>query len=87
MAGYLLEAVGHKELSDAKNNPKMKKKIEKKIVRCEELLKLYQEIPTGFFVASIISMAIKNAQAVLLSGNYDIETAKKCLKDLQEIKG
>jgi len=64
-----------------------KEELEKEIVRCEELLKLYQKIPTGFFGASMISMAIKNAQAVLLSGNYDTDTAKKCLKDLQEIEG
>ncbi len=65
----------------------MKIEIEREIVRCEELLKLYQEIPTGFFGASMISMAIKNAQSVLISGNYDTDTAKKCLKDLQEIEG
>lgn len=65
----------------------MKEQIEKEIVRCEELLKLYEEIPTGVFGASMIKMSINNARQVLLPGNYTTDAAKSCLKELQEIEG
>lgn len=65
----------------------MKEKLKKEIIRCKELLKLYEEIPTGFFGASVIKMAIKNAEFLLLDGNFDTATAKKCLDDLKEMQG
>jgi hypothetical protein len=65
----------------------IKEKIQKQIKRCEELLKMYEEIPTGFFGATMIRMAIKNAESCLMEGNYVESIAKKCLKDSEEIEG
>jgi hypothetical protein len=41
----------------------------KEIERNRELLKLYQEIPTGVFGATMIDLDIKNAVEALASGD------------------
>lgn len=65
----------------------MKEEIKKEIERCKELLVFYEEIPTGFFGASMIRMAIKNAESILQEGNWIENKAKEILKELKEIEG
>jgi len=65
----------------------MKEKIQKEIERCKELLVMYEEIPEGFLGASMIRMAIKNAESILQEGNWIESKAKEILKSLKEIEG
>lgn len=63
----------------------MKKQIKKEIERCKELLKLYEEIPTGGFAAIMINRAIRKGKLALESG-ADV-SMKAALKELKEIEG
>ena len=65
----------------------MKEELQKEIKRCEELLKMYEEIPEGFFGATLIRGAIKNAKSLLEEGNWVEGIAKKTLQELKEIEG
>lgn len=47
----------------------MAEALAKEIERNRELLKLYQEIPTGVFGAMMIDLDIKNAVEALASGD------------------
>lgn len=62
-----------------------KDKLTKEIKRCEELLKLYEEIPTGFFGASVIRQALKVAHEAL--DDNDDQGIRLSLEELQEIEG
>lgn len=61
------------------------KKLQKEVKRCEELLKLYEEIPTGFFGATVIKQALARAYQSLEDNNA--EGIKQSLKELSEIEG
>ena len=63
----------------------MKEELEKEIKRCEELLVMYEEIPTGFFGASMIKMSLSTAKLALENG--DEKRIKASIKDLKEIEG
>lgn len=65
----------------------MKEEIQKEIDRLKELLTFYEEIPTGFFGASIIKNSIKSAELLLMNGNWVESEGKRMLKDLKEITG
>ncbi len=60
----------------------MKKELKKEIERCEELLKLYEEIPEGFFGATMIKMSLQKARNASSE-----EQIKDALKDLESITG
>jgi hypothetical protein len=56
--------------------------LEQEIQRNRELLKLYEEIPTGKFGAMMIDLDIKNAVAALASGDVvKIIEAYEAMKD------
>ena len=56
--------------------------LQKEITRCEELLKMYEEIPTGFFGASIIRQKLSQAKEAKTD-----DEIKMALKDLEELEG
>lgn len=43
--------------------------LDKEIKRCEELLKMYQEIPEGFFGAAVLKNALERAKAAKDTGD------------------
>ena len=60
----------------------MKEELKKEIELCEELLKMYEEIPEGFFGATMIKMSLQRAR----SASTD-EQIKDALNDLESITG
>jgi hypothetical protein len=57
-------------------------KLNEEIERCEELLKMYLEIPTGFFGATMIRMSIDRAK----KAKTKVEI-KEAIKELEDITG
>ena len=63
----------------------MEKEIEKEIKRCEELFVFYEEIPEGFFGASMIKQSIRDAKMAI--EKHDTGDMKKVLANLKGIEG
>ncbi len=55
--------------------------IQSEISRCTELVKLYEEIPTGGFGATMIRQSIEAAEKALASD--DTVKMVRCLSDLR----
>lgn len=56
--------------------------LHKEILRCTELVKLYEEIPNGMYGALMIKHAIKEGSEALYSG--DVIEMLRCFKELKE---
>lgn len=59
--------------------------LHKELDRVRELLKLYEEIPEGFFGASLIKVAIKKAEQAIEEEDIVKETV--AYKELKDITG
>jgi len=55
--------------------------LQSEMNRCRELVKLYDEIPTGAFGSAMIKAEIKNAEDAIASG--DTIKMLSCYKSLQ----
>jgi len=62
--------------------PNLMEGLQKEMNRCRELVKLYEEIPTGGFGATMIKQDISNAEKAIAGG--DIVEMLKIFKVLQE---
>lgn len=51
------------------------------IERVQELLPLYDEIPTGIFAATMMRQSIKRAHAAMIAG--DVVEMLRCYEDLK----
>jgi len=58
--------------------------LQEEMSRCHELLKLYEEIPTGAFGAMMIKKEILDAEKAIANGDT-IEMMRSC-KSLKECK-
>lgn len=58
--------------------------IQSQTNRCREVLKIYEELPTGEFGAMMIKQSIKAAETAIAGG--DVVEMLRCYKDLEGIE-
>ena len=58
--------------------------LQTELVRCKELLKLYESIPTGHFGAAFLHSSIKRGETAIISGDIvEMTSAYAELKDCE----